>query len=154
MESKRIEGLWDCSYCDQKAIPARYDRCQTCGSPRLAETIFYLPQDIEAATLSSEDAAKTSDAPDWLCDYCGGLNSANSATCSGCGSARDKASKDYGTLHSQTPKEVFLQTPGEVFSQNQQEILSKHADHHTDMEKDTETDSGLLGRLTRMFRKK
>ncbi len=102
MDSRRIEGLWDCGYCDQKGILARYDRCRTCGSARSAQTIFYLPKDIEKAVLSDEERAKTSNAPDWLCDYCGSLNSADSMACSGCGSARERATKDYATLHSGT----------------------------------------------------
>ncbi len=74
-EPKRIEGLWDCEYCGQKGIRARFDRCQGCGSPRRKETVFYMPADIASATLTKEEAAKTSNAPDWLCDYCGSLNS-------------------------------------------------------------------------------
>ena len=99
MEPVRIEGLWDCAFCGQKGIRARYDRCQGCGSPRGTDTVFYLPTDIAAATLTKEEAAKTSNAPDWLCDYCGSLNSADFSVCKGCGSKKEEATKNYGSLH-------------------------------------------------------
>ena len=134
MESKRIEGLWDCSYCGQTGILARYDRCQACGSARIAQTQFYMPKDIAAATLSSEEAAKTSNAPDWLCSFCGGLNSADRTTCSGCGSAREQATQDYGTLHSQTPEGVFSQ--------------------NADSSKDLGQDAGFFGKLKGLLRRK
>ena len=96
---KRIEGLWDCEFCGQKGIRARFDRCQGCGNPRGEDTVFYLPTDLAAATLTKEEAAKTSNAPDWLCDYCGCLNSADLTSCRGCGSEKRESTKDYGTLH-------------------------------------------------------
>ena len=98
-EPKRIEGLWDCEFCGQKGIRARFDRCQGCGNPRGEETVFYLPADISSATLTKEEAAKTSNAPDWLCDYCGSLNSADLNYCKGCGSEKKEATQDYATLH-------------------------------------------------------
>ncbi len=99
MTSKRIEGLWDCSYCGQKGVRARFDRCPGCGSARRADTMFYLPSDTEAAVLSDEEAAKTSAGPDWLCDFCGSLNRSDAAFCKGCGSAKEEAVHDYATLH-------------------------------------------------------
>ncbi len=99
MESRRIEGLWDCSFCGQKGIRARFDHCEGCGSPRGADCIFYLPTDLQAATLSRDEAQKTSNAPDWYCDYCGSLNSADATVCRGCGSDKKEATKNYASLH-------------------------------------------------------
>ena len=70
MLQKRVEGLWDCAYCGTKGIKARYDTCQGCGKARGIDTVFYLPDDLEAATLTREEEAKTTNEPDWLCDYC------------------------------------------------------------------------------------
>ena len=58
MEERRIEGLWDCVSCGTKGIKARYDACVSCGKPRGMETVFYLPDDLAAATLTEEEKAK------------------------------------------------------------------------------------------------
>lgn len=104
MEAKRVEGLWDCSYCGQTGIKARFDTCTSCGKSRGAETIFYMPQDIESAVLTREEALKTSKEPDWLCEYCGSLNSSNRHSCDKCGADRSEARQNYGTLHKLTGK--------------------------------------------------
>ena len=59
MEAKRIEGLWDCKYCGQRAIKARFDTCTSCGKPRGIENTFYLPDNIEEAVLTKEEALKS-----------------------------------------------------------------------------------------------
>ena len=71
MIENRIEGLWDCVYCGKVGIKARYDTCPSCGKPRGIENVFYLPDDIKAAILTKEEEKKTSNGPDWLCEYCG-----------------------------------------------------------------------------------
>ena len=106
LQAKRIEGLWDCEFCGQKAIRARFSVCPGCGSPRGASTLFYLPTDQEAFVLSRQEAAKTSNAPDWLCDYCGSLNSADETSCRGCGSPRKESRQNYGTLHASTGRQT------------------------------------------------
>ena len=110
MDSNRIEGLWDCSYCAQKGIRARFDRCPGCGGARLAETTFYLPTDTQAATLTQEEAAKTSQGPDWLCAYCGCLNHSEDTVCRGCSADREEAKDNYGTLHASTGGAGYEQT--------------------------------------------
>lgn len=104
MEEKRIEGLWDCVYCDGKGIKARYSECTSCGKPRGIETVFYLPDDTESAVLSAEEKAKTTDRPDWLCSYCGSYNRSDLKKCHSCGGDRDEAQSDYGILHKLTGK--------------------------------------------------
>lgn len=104
METKRIEGLWDCPSCDTVGIKARFDECPNCGRPRGIETLFYLPDDLKAATLSEEEAKRTTNEPDWLCEFCGGYNSSADSVCEGCGAPRDKTSKTYGMLHKLTGK--------------------------------------------------
>ena len=104
MDNHVIEGLWDCVYCNQKEIKARYDACPYCGKGRGIETIFYLPANKEAATLSQEAANKISRRADWLCDYCGSYNNFNNTVCTKCGSNKKEATKDYGLLHKLTGK--------------------------------------------------
>ena len=113
MDSKRIEGLWDCSSCGQKGILARFDRCKNCGRARGAETIFYMPSDTAAATLGSDEAAKTTNAPDWLCNYCGCMNRADKEECQGCGAGREVSTHNYGNLHAGTAGASFEQTLAE-----------------------------------------
>lgn len=104
MEAKRIEGLWDCVYCGQVGIKARFDTCTGCGKPRGIENTFYLPTNIEEATLTREEAAKTTNEPDWLCDFCGGYNPSNLTICAKCGANKESTTKNYGTIHKLTGK--------------------------------------------------
>ncbi len=102
MEEKRIEGLWDCAYCGQKAIKARFDTCMSCGKSRGIETLFYLPENPDAAVLTQEEKAKTTNAPDWLCSYCGSYNRSDVSSCVKCGGNRAESKSDYGMLHKLT----------------------------------------------------
>ena len=92
----RIEGLWDCAYCGKKGIKARFDACTSCGRARGVETIFYLPEDIEAAALTEEEKALTTNEPDWLCEYCGAYNRSDAANCSKCGASKEESKTNYG----------------------------------------------------------
>lgn len=102
MDEIRIEGLWDCAYCDKTQIKARYDSCPSCGKARGIETVFYMPDDISTSILTQEEKEKTSNRADWLCEYCGAFNSDNNSRCSKCGSDKKESKKDYGTLHKLT----------------------------------------------------
>ena len=98
MEEKRIEGLWDCVYCDRNGILARFDTCPGCGKARGIETCFYMPDDIEAATLTQEEKEKTTNEADWLCEYCGSYNRSDVFCCTKCGGSRLESKKNYGML--------------------------------------------------------
>ncbi|MBR1470392.1 MAG: hypothetical protein IJ600_01965 [Lachnospiraceae bacterium] len=140
MNSNRVEGLWDCSYCGKKGIRARFDRCQECGSARGAETVFYLPADIRTATLTEEEAAETTDAPDWLCNYCGCLNRADETVCRGCSADRAEATNDYATLHASTAGATYEQTlAGNAYNTSHNSLREK---------------TGVLQGLAELFRKK
>jgi hypothetical protein len=102
MLQKRVEGLWDCAYCGTKGIKARYDTCQGCGKARGIDTVLYLPDDLEAATLTREEEAKTTNEPDWLCDYCDTYNRSDTDVCKKCGAQRKLSKNTYGTLHKLT----------------------------------------------------
>ena len=135
MDSNRIEGLWDCSYCGQKEIRARFDRCPACASARAAETVFYMPTNIQAATLTAEEAAKTSNGVDWVCAYCGNLNRCDDERCRGCGADRAEANENYGTLHASTAGPSYEQ------------VLAENA-------KNTGGSTGGLRGLAALFRRK
>lgn len=102
MDEKRIEALWDCVFCGNKGILGRYDTCPNCGKGRGVETVFYLPEDVQSAVLSREEAAKTTNRADWLCAYCGTYNRADREHCIKCGALRSDAETDYGSVNSQT----------------------------------------------------
>lgn len=104
MSENMVEGLWDCVYCNQTAIKARFDTCPFCGKARGIDTIFYLPTDLASATLTKEEEAKVSKLPDWLCDYCGAYNNSSLSVCPKCGSDRKESKKDYGMIHKLTGK--------------------------------------------------
>ena len=135
MDSNRIEGLWDCSYCGQKEIRARFDRCPACASARAAETVFYMPTNIQAATLTAEEAARTSNGVDWVCAYCGNLNRCDDERCRGCGADRAEANENYGTLHASTAGPSYEQ------------VLADNA-------KNTGGSTGGLRGLAALFRRK
>ena len=102
MEKKRIEGLWDCPSCGTIGIKGREDKCPNCGKVRDKDVYFYLPEDTWSATLTKAEAAKTTDEPDWLCAYCGCLNSSAISVCRQCDGPRTDSKKNYGTIHKLT----------------------------------------------------
>ncbi len=104
MEEKRIEGLWDCGYCGQTGIKARFDSCTSCDRPRGIETVFYLPDDLDAATLTPEEKAQTTNEPDWLCEYCGSYNKSTAPCCEKCAGDKAASKYNYGILHKLTGK--------------------------------------------------
>ena len=118
MEERRIEGLWDCVYCGTKAIKARYDTCLSCGRSRGVETVFYLPDDLAAATLTEEEKELSKIAhdiykPDWLCEYCGSYNRSDCSCCTKCGGDKTSSRNNYGRLHKLTGKLFGRKNSGE-----------------------------------------
>ena len=107
MNENRIEGLWDCAYCGNTKIRARFTECEQCGSPRGPETQFYLPTDLKAATLTKEEAAKTTNEPDWLCAYCNTYNRSDALVCKGCGGSKTEADGNYGSRNRLTGKSFW-----------------------------------------------
>lgn len=104
MEENRVEGLWDCSYCGNVGIKARHDKCPNCGKARGIDCMFYLPEDIRGAILTREEAAKTTNLPDWLCEYCGAYNRSDKLFCESCGASKKSSKTHYGMLHKLTGK--------------------------------------------------
>lgn len=101
---KIVEGLWDCRYCDTKAIKGRYRECPNCGRPRDDTVKFYLPSDIKSNYVKEEVTKKINKNPDWLCSYCDSLNSANNYVCVSCGASRTAESLDYFSCKEENTK--------------------------------------------------
>ena len=90
---KLIEGLWDCQYCNTKAIRGSLRECPNCGKPRDEDTRFYMPSAIQY--VSEEEEKKINRNPDWICQYCDCLNSDSDTICKSCGSERTSENLDY-----------------------------------------------------------
>lgn len=95
MSERVIEGLWDCPYCNSKGIGGLSKHCPECGHPQDKGTKFYVGK--KKRYLSDDEVDKVGNAPDWVCDYCAGLNNAKYIYCRNCGAARGKGTKDYFT---------------------------------------------------------
>ena len=52
----------------------------------------------EITYVSEEKASKINRNPDWLCEFCGSLNSDSDSTCKSCGSTRTTENKDYFSM--------------------------------------------------------
>lgn len=88
-----IQGYWDCKHCDTKKISGLDKKCPNCGKTRDNSTVFYMD---ETSPYIDDDVAKTiSRNPDWLCEFCGSLNSDNLTECYNCGATKEDSFKTY-----------------------------------------------------------
>ena len=92
---KLVEGLWDCKYCGTKRIKGRFRECPNCGKARGTETTFYLLDVGKKDYVPEKEAKKFNKNPDWVCNFCGNLNSDNSQDCVYCGAPRTAENLDY-----------------------------------------------------------
>lgn len=88
--SKHIWGYWDCS-CGHTHIRGDIAECPGCGSPRLANTKFYVDTSVKEYV---EDSQKNSN-PNWICSYCNTQNISTDQVCKQCGASREKDSHTY-----------------------------------------------------------
>lgn len=95
MQNYKIEALWDCIYCGNKAIKGGNSTCPFCGHTRGKEVRFYLPQNIGIENAVDESKTKISQGPDWMCSYCRSYNSSDRSRCNNCGAEREKGNLDY-----------------------------------------------------------
>lgn len=98
MSGKIVMGYWDCNYCDTKGIEGTIRDCPNCGHPRSENTRFYMNKS-SIQYLSEEQSKNKGKGPDWLCEYCGSLNSALESNCTSCGSSKDSSRRDYFDIH-------------------------------------------------------
>lgn len=89
-----IEGFWDCKYCGTTGIRGGIRECLNCGKARDEDTVFYMNKK-HISYVPEEKAKHISRNPDWLCQYCGQLNSDNDNICISCGSARTEENLNY-----------------------------------------------------------
>lgn len=91
--AKILMGVWDCPACGTKGIPGDAYRCPNCSRTRAADTKFYLPEQIKEVTDAAGIAAAQAGA-DWLCDFCGNLNTATHDRCTQCGAGRGERQRE------------------------------------------------------------
>ncbi len=96
----KIEALWDCVFCNSKAIKGSLRECPNCGNPRGDEVTFYLPQNIAPENAAGNSEA-ISDKPDWLCAFCGRYSPDREVNCISCGASRADSEKNYIDIHTQ-----------------------------------------------------
>ena len=82
---------WDCPMCQTKKILGTERNCPNCGMPRGEDVKFYM--DGPEVKLTEEQQKKKGKGADWMCEYCGGYNSALDTVCVSCGAER--SGKDY-----------------------------------------------------------
>ena len=89
-----VMGYWDCPYCEKTHIAGSERNCPTCGHARGEDTKFYM--DMGNLEYVPEEKAETlSRNPDWLCSFCGGLNSDDSDSCEACGASKLDSEMNY-----------------------------------------------------------
>ena len=86
-----VMGYWDCPMCQTKKILGTERNCPNCGMPRGEDVKFYM--DGPEVKLTEEQQKKKGKGADWMCEYCGGYNSALDTVCVSCGAER--SGKDY-----------------------------------------------------------
>lgn len=86
-----VMGYWDCPMCQTKKILGTERNCPNCGMPRGEDVKFYM--DGPEVKLTEEQQKKKGKGADWMCEYCGGYNSALDTVCVSCGAER--SGQDY-----------------------------------------------------------
>lgn len=102
-----IEGFWNCKYCGTEKIRGGIRECPNCGKARDEDTIFdFDKQNI--SYVSEEESIHINRNPDWLCEYCGQLNSDDDKFCVSCASPRTEENLNYFENRSKKEKEEEL----------------------------------------------
>lgn len=100
-KGRKIQGFWDCSQCGNKKILGGTRECPSCGKARGEDTRFYM-DGMHYVSLDKEK--EISDNPDWLCSYCGQLNSDNDENCVSCGALKSDSEKNYFEMKGEQEK--------------------------------------------------
>lgn len=108
MSGKKVEGYWDCTYCDTKGIGGLTKVCPNCGNPQAKNLKFYLKPGAKKY-LAPEIADNYGKGADWVCAFCGSFNRYNATICENCGAGKADSEEDYfGKKVSVTPKEDYM----------------------------------------------
>ena len=97
-------GYWDCRYCGEADIPGKDRSCPHCGRPRDESVVFHPdqhghPHAPRQYVDDPTEANRLRNTPDWLCSYCGSLNSGSKYDCPSCGHTRSESDRHYFQLH-------------------------------------------------------
>lgn len=103
MAKKIVEGLWDCQFCDTKAIRGSIRECPGCGKPRGDNVKFYLPSDYK--TRAGVNLTEQEKLPDWQCEYCGSYNKGTDTKCARC--EAPKEGQNYFELHKEVKESSY-----------------------------------------------
>lgn len=118
-----IEGVWDCKYCDTKGIQGSIRECPNCGNPRGKDTKFYIGS--ENSYVPEEKATKINRRPDWLCQYCGSLNSDDDKICKSCGAERTSENLNYFEMRRNQEEQQYEESQAQSYEKNLYEDISK-----------------------------
>ena len=88
MQPRIIDGYWDCKYCGSTKNRGKERNCPHCGHPRDKDVRFYMVETDNFANISNKN-------PDWVCLFCGSLNSNMADMCPGCGAPKGLSKDDY-----------------------------------------------------------
>lgn len=94
MSGKKVEGYWDCTYCDTKGIGGLTKVCPNCGNPQAKNLKFYLKPGAKKY-LAPEIADNYGKGADWVCAFCGSFNRYNATICENCGAGKADSEEDY-----------------------------------------------------------
>ena len=106
MAPKKIEGYWDCAFCDTKGILGHEKVCPCCGKPRGEDVIFYMK---DTKNYVKEENKKDFNGESWYCSYCDTLNEKENKFCTGCGASHEDSEKNYFDLHPERRKKLSAQ---------------------------------------------
>lgn len=101
---KIIEGFWNCKYCGTTGIRGSIRECPNCGKARDEDTVFCLDKS-NLSYVSEENAIHINRNPDWVCEYCGQLNSDDDKVCISCAAPRTQSNLNYFENRNKKEKE-------------------------------------------------
>lgn len=99
-----IEGFWYCKHCGAK-IRGGIRECPHCGKARDEDTVFDFDRN-NISYVSAKDAVHINRNPDWVCQYCNQLNSADDKFCVSCAAPRTEQNLNYFQNRNKKEKEL------------------------------------------------
>ncbi len=100
---RKIEGYWDCPYCNRKGIQGRFRECPECNKPRGEGVTFYM---LDTKTLDKDLESHFTGQPDWECSYCKQLNPSVEENCISCGAPKVEQSGSYFDMQNRMKADI------------------------------------------------
>ncbi|HYO56225.1 hypothetical protein [Archangium sp.] len=98
-----IEGTWNCTSCDTRAILARHRSCPHCNNPReetgkesefdFGEVDAVSGKSLREGVTDAKALSAAAAGADWFCDYCGASNRGDTPICRNCRAKRSATSR-------------------------------------------------------------